>query len=117
MAQADKGLTRVGYNWTVPDEPLSIGIPHSRINQYRMLFGVTGTAGGFWADAESVEFDYWGHGSAISSDTDKGYIYAKKAPTPLLPILDGCHPTGENLTFAYRHIEGNWYLYYKYLPG
>ncbi len=117
MAQADKGLTRIGDDWTIPDDPLSVGATPSRIAQYRKLFGVAGTTSGFGADAESVEFYYWGHGSAISSDTDKGYIYAKKPPTPILPSLEGCHPNGENLTFAYRHIEGNWYLYYKYLPG
>lgn len=117
MTQADKGLTRVGDNWTTPDDPLSIGVTPSRINQYRKLFSVVGTKIGLGADTGSVEFYYYGYGSAISSDTDKGYIYTKEAPTPLLPTLDGCHPSGENLTFAYRHIEGNWYLYYKYLPG
>jgi len=117
IAQADKRLTRVGDNWTQPDDPLSAGVGQSRIDQYRKLFGVAGVMGGFESDADGVEFYYWGRGSAISSDTDKGYIYEKKPPTPLLPSLDRCHPNGENPTFAYRHIAGDWYLYYKYLPG
>ena len=117
MAQADKSLTRVANNWTNPSDPLSVGVGQSRINQYRELLSVVGVVGGLGSDTDSVEFYYWGHGSAISSDTDKGYVYEKKPPAPLLPSLDGCRPNGNNFMLTYRHIEGNWYLYYKYLPG
>jgi len=60
---------------------------------------------------------YWCEGSAISSDTDKGYAYLTVPPKQVLTTLDDCQPDEENGVKAYYHIEGCWYLYYDYLPG
>jgi hypothetical protein len=67
-----------------------------------------------------VDFYYWDIGSAVSSDTDKGYAYLTMPPFNLLPSLDGSHPderNGDNGVKTYRHIRGNWYLFYEYIPG
>jgi len=43
----------------------------------------------------------------------KGYIYSTSMLRPLYPSLDTRdHP----IPTSYRHIEGNWYLYYDRLP-
>jgi hypothetical protein len=69
------------------------------------------------AQANDVEFDYWGKGSAISSDTDKGYAYLTKCPAHVLSSQDKCGPKGDEMVEAYRHIQGHWYLFDRYLPG
>ncbi len=117
MKQADKGLSRVDYNWTAPDNPQKAGIPPQRIAKYRSLLESVGVHRGFEAyQPHEVDFLYWGRGSAISSDTDKGYAYLTVPPKQVLPTLDDCQPDEKGVK-SYRHIEGCWYLYYDYIPG
>ncbi len=118
MKQADRGLLRVDYNWTEPDNPQKVGVPIQRVAKYRRLLESAGVHRGFEAyQPHEVDFLYWGRGSAISSDTDKGYAYLTVPPKQVLKTLDDCQPDEKNGVEAYRHIEGHWYLYYKYLPG
>ena len=119
MAKADKELTRVDEDWTQPENPQTIGVSPARISTYRQLFREAGVPRGFQERAYEVDFYYWGIGSAISSDTFKGYAYLTMPPVNLLSTLDGCHPehNGDNGVTAYRHIRGNWYLFYEYVPG
>ena len=120
MTQADKGLERVDDNWTSPDAPLTGSVSASRLAAYRRLLRNAGVPRGFRATADGTEVDfyYWLTGSAISSDTDKGYAYLTKPPPHVLSSLDPCHPDDpdEQVT-AYRYIQGHWYLFYEYLPG
>jgi hypothetical protein len=122
MAQTDKGLTRVDEDWTRPENPQTINVSSARISTYRRLLKEAGVPRGFQVTdtADEVDFYYWGIGSAISSDTDKGYAYLTMPPFNLLPSLDGSHPderNGDNGVKTYRHIRGNWYLFYEYIPG
>lgn len=50
-------------------------------------------------------------GLAVSGSM-KGYVYAKKAPSPLVENTEGdaIEPVGEN----YRHIEDGWYVIYEW---
>ena len=58
-------------------------------------------------------------GSAISSDIAKGYAYLTVAPIEVLVSLDGYRPEPgrDEVIRVYRHIRGNWYLFYEYIPG
>jgi hypothetical protein len=59
-------------------------------------------------------------GSAISSDTIKGYAYRTRPPMEVLNSLDGFRPNpkdADDTIKVYRHIRGNWYLFFEYIPG
>lgn len=118
MARADKGLTSVGDGWTNPNDLLAGGVLQSHVDQYRRLFKVAGLQSCSMGDHQDVDLGVWGIGSALDSDTLKGYAYLAKPPANVLNILDDCQPDDRRSGFeAYRHIEGNWYLYYNYIPG
>lgn len=118
MAQADKGLSSVNDGWTDPDDLLTAGVSQRRVDQYHKLFKVTGVISCGMGDHQNVDLRAWGVGNALSSDAHKGYVYLVKPPTNLLNSLDDCQP--EDVRFSvetYRHIQGNWYLFYQYIPG
>jgi hypothetical protein len=120
MANADKWLDRVDEDLTSPKEPETVGVSPARITTYRRLLREARVSRGFHAIGfgAEVDFYYWLMGSAISSDTGKGYAYLTSPPGNLLTTLDRCRPD-ENNGFgvrAYRHIRGNWYLFYEYIP-
>ncbi len=119
MSSTNKKLTRVDYGWTEPSDPKTIGVSPARIGRYRQLLDSVNVHRGFEASDEGAEIDYlyWATGSAISSDTDKGYAYLTTPPKQMLSSLDPCRPDEKNGVKAYRHIQGPWYLYYDYLPG
>ena len=120
MASADSGLLRVDDNWTLPQNPLSAGVSYERVSKYRAMLRSVGVPRGFQSreGGQQIDFLFWLMGSALSSDTTKGYSYLQKAPRGLLDNLDDCGPINEQRGVrAYRQIEGNWYLFYEYLPG
>ena len=118
MTQADKDLRRVDYNWTDPGDPQAVGVSATRIRVYRRLLDDVRCHRGFNSYQDhGTEFQYWGHGSAISDDEDKGYAYLTVPPKQVLNSLDDCQPDEANVVQAYCHITGCWYLYYDYLPG
>ena len=117
MAQADKGLSSVNNGWTDPDNLLTAHVSQSRVDQYRKLFIVAGVISCSMGD-QNVNLRAWGVGNALSSDANKGYAYLVKPPTNLLNSLDDCQPEDTRFNVeAYRHIEGNWYLFYEYIPS
>ncbi|PYK29213.1 MAG: hypothetical protein DME57_11240 [Verrucomicrobia bacterium] len=119
MVKKDKGLTRVDTDWTDPQDPTTIGVSTERINEYRRLLREVRVPRGFsaWSQAE-IDFLYWGIGSAVSDDVTKGYAYLESAPQNLAESLDGYkRPPTRDVVKVYRHIRGNWYLFYEYLPG
>lgn len=115
MVSKDSGLQRVDYNWTHPDNPEEVGVSEERIQTYRELLQKSGVPRGFshYPNNPEIEFYYWGQGSTISSDYIKGYLYTAKPPKPLYKTLN-THSMFEN---GFRHIEGNWYIFYKYIAG
>jgi hypothetical protein len=118
MTQVDKGLQSVGYNWTDPSNPQKIGVSPARVDIYRRLLDSVHCHRGFDTyELHGAAFWYWGHGSSISDDEDKGYAYLTAPPTETLLTLNECRPDEENEVKAYRHIEGCWYLYYDFIPG
>lgn len=107
MIMEDKSLYRVDYDWTEPEHPESVGITPARIDEYRGLMKKLGILRGFSAYRERkyVEFFSSFQGSA------KGYLYTKQPPPDLDASLDDVIQKG--LSYGYRRIEGNWYLFYR----
>lgn len=119
MAQADKGLSSVSDGWTVPDDLATAGVSQGRVDRYHELFKVTGLQSCITDERHrDVSLCAWGIGSALDSDTLKGYAYLAKPPANVLNILDDCQPDDHRFSVeAYRHIQGDWYLFYEYIPG
>lgn len=122
MLKADEGLVRVDEDWTDPKNPETIGVSATRISIYRRMLKDAHVPRGFQSGVlmDEVDFFYWMIGSAISSDTTTGYAYRTHPPTEMRSSLDGYRPDRKNAddrVKVYRHIRGNWYLFYEYIPG
>jgi hypothetical protein len=111
MVLEDKSLTRVDEDWTQPEN-----LANLRVAEYRQLFKVVGTPRGVSArlNRESIEFIASSQGWAVHGSS-KGYLYSEKTPEYYGKPIDGLdeislaeRPYGS----GYRHIEGNWYLYF-----
>ena len=122
MIKTDSDLIRVDEDWTDPKDPETIGISPARISSYRQMLREARVPRGFRSESfgYEVDFFYWMIGSAVSSDTTKGYTYRARPPIETVSSLDGCRPDPKNsdeVIKVYRHIRGNWYLFYEYIPG
>jgi hypothetical protein len=118
MADADKGLDRVDQDWTMPADTRSVGVSSERLADYRRLLRDAGTPRGFQVSQsqDGFNFLFWLRGSAISDDTDKGFAYRTSPPAHTVQFLDGIRTDSRNASIAYRHIRGNWYLFYEFIP-
>lgn len=118
MATADKGLDRVDENWTMPADTNSVGVSTERLEAYRRLLSQAGTPRGFQVSKahDGFDFFFWLMGSAISDDTDKGFAYRSTPPPSTVQTLDGIRANSREPFIAYRHIHGNWYLFYEFIP-
>ena len=132
MFKADKGLGRVGPDFTRPEDPARVNVSPERIRQYRRLcdrVGATACIEGYDAAYERLYGDVqpgttevknhiWiilsASGLSISGDS-KGFLYSA-APPPrfeIVPDTDHAgHSTQRSPTFI-RHIEGPWYVVYE----
>jgi len=117
MINEDRDLKRVDYYWTSPENPRSIGITQNRIDEYRTLFRQACVPRGFSAfqSKDYIEFIASSLGLAVSGSS-KGYLYAKEPPARLIDNLDNYRGQSSKMSPAfpvYRHIEGNWYLFFE----
>jgi hypothetical protein len=119
MADADKGLDRVDQDWTMPADTRSVGVSSERLADYRRLLRDAGTPRGFQVPHghDGFNFLFWLRGSAISDDTDKGFAYRTTPPSRTVQSLDNIHTDSRDALIAYRHIRGNWYLFYEFIPN
>ena len=111
MFQSDRQLHFIGQ-WNVPEaQDSAIGtLDHARVARYRTLMDQL--------HVDSVE-RYFGHTILVVTSTGglapsgfvKGYLFAKKPPSPL--VGDTAN-TGDSEGEVYRHIEGDWYLMYEW---
>jgi hypothetical protein len=118
MIAADKALDRVDENWTMPADTKSVGVSPERLADYRRLLRDAGTPRGFQVSPAHDEFKffYWLRGSAISDDMDKGFAYRTTPPASTVQTLDGIRSESRDAFVAYRHVRGNWYLFYEFTP-
>ena len=122
MIKTDGDLVRLDEDWTDPKNPEAIGISPARISIYRRLLRDARVPRGFQSEGlmDEVDFFYWMIGSAVSRDTSKGYAYLTRPPGETLNSLDAYRPdlrNADDTVKVYRHIHGNWYLFYEYIPG
>lgn len=118
MAMADRKLDRVADDYTEPDSPDEIGVSAETIKLYRELARRAGVPDGFMRiDSGNVEFMYWGIGSTVDDDLEKGYAYLTSPPKKVSESLDGYQLAGEKRLEFYRPIEGRWYLYLRFTPN
>jgi hypothetical protein len=112
---ADKGLGRVAYDFTRPENPQTIGISPDRLQQYRKLFGRLGLSEGIegYDEKDLVWFHASAQGLSVTG-SGKGYAYLTKPPPLVVDSLDNYWSKDGKSFTAFRHIEGNWYLYLEY---
>lgn len=119
MFLADRGLTRVAYDFTRPNNPETIGVTKDRIKQYRSLFSKLDLSAGIDAGVDSPEkkkiiwFLSSTKGLSVSGST-KGYAYSVKSPELIVENLDTYWSKDGRSFTAYKHIEGNWYVYFDF---
>jgi len=70
---------------------------------------------GFRSRDDRATFPVWADGSLLGGEV-KGLMYRTTPPRTLTASLDGAGEPGSGRS-AYRHIEGNWYLYRRWDSG
>lgn len=114
MLNADKKLMIVDNTWTKPSNPNTVGVSSPRIDKYRELLHSANIPRGLWVnDNREIRFHYHIRGSAMSNEQIKGYAFLTKPPKDLRKQLNDC----DKEFLVYRHIQGNWYLFYQYMRG
>jgi hypothetical protein len=110
MAKKDPQLTRLGMDFTPPDDPGKIGVPPERLARYRELFRKAGITYGLHRAGEAIFFivhtEGWFSG--------KGLLYQEEANPDAEVVADtdaayGTHETRSNVTFQHQ-IEGPWWV-------
>jgi hypothetical protein len=105
MFAEDGGDGRIASNFT---RDISLSVEGWRAYQIRfadlrMPLGVEG-----YRKCECMMFIVSVSGLSVSGSA-KGYYYSVTPPEPIVAQLDN----PERAPILYRHIEGNWYLYYS----
>lgn len=114
MFREDTALGRVAMDFTRPKNPAEAKVSPARIEEYRKRFGQLQLASGI--EGYEAKDEIWFHASALGlsvTGTSKGYAYLKAKPELVAENLDEYKPPlrmGSHVVF--RHLEGNWYLYY-----
>ncbi|CAN5684851.1 hypothetical protein BH24ACI3_BH24ACI3_00520 [soil metagenome] len=127
MFKEDRSLGRVGAGFTRtasffeeckgPDawNGKEIEVSQERIVEYQNLFVILGLPNGIegYCEKENVSFYASSKGLSVSGSS-KGYAYLEKPPVLLVDDLDSYWSEDSRSFTAYRHIDGNWYLYFDY---
>ncbi|MFZ2955684.1 MAG: hypothetical protein WA705_02155 [Candidatus Ozemobacteraceae bacterium] len=114
MISEDKDLERVDDTWVSPKNLEAIRISEERVAKYRNIFRKIGIPRGIAAydlSRRSILFISSTQGLSVSGSA-KGYAWLAEKPSNLHEDLDSQFSRmGRHEDAAYRHIEGNWYLY------
>jgi hypothetical protein len=115
MFLSDEGLERVDYDWTRPDNPQDVGVSPERITQYRQYFDKLGLPKGVigFGKKDNISFPVASCGIAVSG-TSQGYAYVQATPELLVDSIENYHHGKFESYTIYRHLSGNWYLYYDF---
>ena len=87
-------------------------IDEDRWNEYRRLMSSIGTRG-IHANLGKESEVMFRSDSLNYASYDKGYVYSEKMLEPLKESLDLKRTEVPPYQTYYKHIEGNWYLYYE----
>lgn len=115
MFLEDKGLGRVAYDFTRPERPEEVGVTRERLADYRKLFGNLGLTAGVegYDEKDMVWFHVSTYGLSVTGSS-KGYAYLRERPKLVVDNLDTYWSRDGKSFTAFRHIEGDWYLYFDY---
>lgn len=115
MFLSDKGLERVDYDWTSPDNPQDVGVSPERIAEYHQYFDKLGLPNGIigFGKKDNISFPIASCGIAVSG-TSQGYAYVQTIPELLVDSIEDYRHGKFESYIIYRHIVGNWYLYYDF---
>ena len=112
---ADRGLTRVAEDFTRPEDAASVGVSAEGLKAYRRLFDRLGLKGGVEGpEPKDLVLFYASTQELGVSGSSKGYAYCKERPPRLADDLDAYRPPDKGSFTVFRHLEGNWYLYFDY---
>lgn len=108
-------FTRLEDNWQWPRHESQWGISRARWEEYRSLFRKLAIEAGISRESPygSTFLTASTFGLAVSG-SEKGYVYSSRAPFPMVKSLDSPEIEVKSLQPIFRHIKGNWYLYYWY---
>lgn len=129
MFEEDKGLARVGADFTRPQDPARVGVLAERIREYRRLCeaatamdcieGYDATYerldGGAPPGRSEKKDPIWIHMRSIGlaiSGASKGFLYSADPPFEVVENLDRVAPHDSGTWI--RHIEGAWYIFVAY---
>jgi hypothetical protein len=112
-AHKDKGLTRVGFDWTDPRDTASIGVAAERIEEYRAGFKSLGLTGGLSSDGlgNKVELIVETTG-LVMGGTTRSFVFSTE---PAGPLVDDLSDFRESKLGGERYVSlgENWYLKFR----
>ena len=116
LFNADKEVHRVYYESTVPEEPSTVGVNKERLALYQSYFTKLGLNSGVADDYVSkdiIRFIASTRGTMFGG-SGKGYVYAESRPPEIVDDLNKYWSKRDKPFTVYKHLEGNWYLYFDY---
>lgn len=127
MFTSDQGLGRVGADFTRSSSFFEkctganswssneTGVDDDRLREYRKRFATLGLPKGIegYCDKEHIWLYASTRGLSVTGSS-KGYVYVTKMPSPVVESLDDYWSADGKSFTAFRHVEGNWYLYFTY---
>ncbi|MEP6704528.1 MAG: hypothetical protein ABJB34_06965 [Acidobacteriota bacterium] len=127
MFKEDRSLGRVGANFTRTSnffekcsgkdawEGSEIEVTRERLHDYDKRFADLGLTAGIegYCEKESIVLYASTRGLSVTGSS-KGYAYLGQPPKIITDNLDSYWSEDGRSFTAYRHIDGNWYLYFDY---
>lgn len=110
MLERDSDIFRIDEDWSDPPN-----ISHEKLAEYRRLFSIIGARRGFYNRRNPLRIELIASARGwVASGSMKGYTFLEERPDELEVSLDEFHTgNGAYDRAGYRHIEGNWYLYFE----
>jgi hypothetical protein len=115
MFQSDQRLGRVAPTFTRPERWADAGVAPARIKDYRRRCDDLGLEAGIegYDEKDVVWFIASARGLSVTG-SGKGYVYMTQPPELVVPSLDKYWSSDGRSFTAYRHLDGNWYLFFDY---
>ena len=123
MAEEDRKVVRIAHDFTWLEDTVAWPRPNSKIgfsverwDEYRTIFRELGLSAGTARnkDYPGILFLIASAEGMVTGGSDKGYAFS---PVPLLTqqqSLDGLPPGSRSGVPSFKHLDGNWYLYFRW---
>ena len=117
MARQDRGLVRVDHDWTDPADPESVGIPAERIADYRRRLAQLGLPRGITIHADGRQVDFLAASRGFGPrGMSRSYVWSETGEFPdgeVTRNLDRLEASGRRRVWAFRHVDGPWWLHLR----